>query len=127
MSGLLDGVRVIEVALLGPDALGMHLADLGADVIKVEEPGRGDYTRWVGTRHPSGLSYLHLRWNRGKRSVAVDLATAEGADVFRDLARHAEVVIEGLRPGALARRGLGAADLHAVNPALVFVALSGFG
>jgi crotonobetainyl-CoA:carnitine CoA-transferase CaiB-like acyl-CoA transferase len=124
---LLDGLRVIEVALLAPNMVGMHLADLGADVIKVEEPGRGDYTRSVGGSKQGGLSFLHLRWNRGKRSVAIDLRTAEGVDVFLDLARDSEVVIEGLRAGALARRGLGYDVLSAVNPSLVFCALSGFG
>ncbi len=127
MPGLLAGLRVIEVALLAPDALGMHLADLGADVIKVEEPGRGDYTRSVGAARSNGLSFLHLRWNRGKRSAAIDLRKPDGAEVFRDLARHSEVVVEGLRPGALARRGLGYEDLRVVNPALVFCSLSGFG
>ena len=127
MTQYLEGLRVVEVALLGPNGLGMHLADLGADVVKVEEPGRGDYTRSIGTLHPSGISYLHLHWNRGKRSVAVDLTTPAGADVFRDLVRGAEVVIEGLRPGALERRGLGPDALREVNPSLVFVSLSGFG
>ncbi|MEY2435070.1 MAG: hypothetical protein QOC92_4795 [Acidimicrobiaceae bacterium] len=124
---LLDGLRVVEVALLAPNMVGMHLADLGADVIKVEEPGRGDYTRSVGAAQQGGLSYLHLRWNRGKRSVAIDLRTDEGAAVFLDLVRDSEVVIEGLRAGALARRGLGFEELSAINPALVFCAVSGFG
>src|SRR5438874_8685510 len=125
--GLLDGLRVVEVALLAPNALGMHLADLGAEVIKVEEPGRGDYTRSIGASRLDGVSFLHLRWNRGKQSVAVDLRSADGAAVFRDLVAKSEVVIEGLRAGALARRGLGYDDLRAVNPALVFCSLSGFG
>lgn len=124
---LLEGLRVVEVALLAPNQLGMHLADLGADVVKVEEPGRGDYTRTVGRTRLGGVSMLHVRWNRGKRSVAVDLRQPEGAAVFRDLVAASEVVIEGLRAGALARRGLGYHDLVADNPALVFVSLSGFG
>ncbi len=124
---MLDGLRVIEVALLAPNMLGMHLADLGADVIKVEEPGRGDYTRTVGGISANGVSFLHLRWNRGKRSVALDLRRSEGVAVFRDLVAGSEVVIEGLRAGALERRGVGYAQLRAVNPALVFCALSGFG
>jgi crotonobetainyl-CoA:carnitine CoA-transferase CaiB-like acyl-CoA transferase len=115
------------VALLAPNGLGMLLADFGADVVKVEEPGRGDYTRAVGGARAGGLSMLHLRWNRGKRSVAVDLRRPEGAEVFRDLARRADVVIEGLRAGALARRGLGPEELRLLNPALVFCSLSGFG
>ncbi|MGQ0804543.1 MAG: CaiB/BaiF CoA transferase family protein [Actinomycetota bacterium] len=124
---LLEGLRVVEVALLAPNMVGMHLADLGADVVKVEDPGRGDYTRVVGGAKAGDLSFLHLRWNRGKRSVALDLRDPEGAAVFRDLVRASEVVIEGQRPGALARRGLGYDDLTAVNPALVFLSLSGFG
>jgi crotonobetainyl-CoA:carnitine CoA-transferase CaiB-like acyl-CoA transferase len=125
--GLLDGLRVVEVALLAPNMLGMHLADLGADVVKVEDLDRGDYTRAVGFARAGGLSMLHLRWNRGKRSVAIDLRTPQGADVFTDLVRVSEVVIEGQRPGALARRGLSFDALRAVNPAVVLCSLSGFG
>lgn len=127
MAGLLEGLRVVEVALLGPNMLGMHLADLGAEVIKVEDVDRGDYTRSVGFAHAGGVSLLHLRWNRGKRSVAIDLGAREGAEVFLDLVRVSEVVIEGLRPGALARRGLGFETLREVNPSVVLCSLSGFG
>jgi len=123
----LDGLRVVEVALLAPNMLGMHLADLGADVIKVEDPERGDYTREVGAATAGGLSFLHLRWNRGKRSIALDLRAADGAALFRDLVRSSDVVIEGLRPGALERRGVGYATLAELHPALVFCSLSGFG
>jgi crotonobetainyl-CoA:carnitine CoA-transferase CaiB-like acyl-CoA transferase len=124
---LLDGLRVVEVALLAPNMLGMHLADLGADVVKVEDTGAGDYTRHVGGAKAGGVSFLHLRWNRGKRSVVLDLRHPDGAEAFRDLARWADVVIEGLRAGALAHRGLGYDDLIAINPRLVFCSLSGFG
>ena len=124
---LLEGLRVVEVALLAPNQLGMHLADLGADVVKVEEPGQGDYTRNVGRTRLAGVSMLHVRWNRGKRSIALDLRRPEGAAVFRELVAQSEVVIEGLRAGALERRGLGYRELAEVNPALVFASLSGFG
>lgn len=124
---LLEGLRVVEVALLAPNMLGMHLADLGADVVKVEEPGRGDYTRAVGGARLGGVSMLHVRWNRGKRSIGLDLRQREGATVFRDLVAASEVVIEGLRAGALERRGLGYEALAAINPAIVFASLSGFG
>jgi crotonobetainyl-CoA:carnitine CoA-transferase CaiB-like acyl-CoA transferase len=123
----LRGVRVIEVALLAPDALAMHLADLGAEVIKVEEPGAGDYVREVGAVKVDGVSALHRRWNRGKRSIALDLRMEQGRRVFEDLVRVSDVVVEGLRPGALARRGLGFAELQAVNPAIVLTSLSGYG
>jgi crotonobetainyl-CoA:carnitine CoA-transferase CaiB-like acyl-CoA transferase len=127
MAALLDGLRVVEVALLAPDMLGMHLADLGADVVKVEDLERGDYTRSVGFARANGVSFLHLRWNRGKRSIGIDLRTAEGVGVFLDLVRVSEVVIEGQRPGALARRGLAYDTLRAANPAIVLCSLSGFG
>ncbi|MGH9185193.1 MAG: CaiB/BaiF CoA transferase family protein [Acidimicrobiales bacterium] len=124
---LLAGLRVLEVALLAPDALGMHLADLGADVVKVEEPGLGDYVRSTGFLRVDGVSALHRRWNRGKRSLALDLRSPDGVAVFRELSVDADVVIEGLRAGSLARRGVGYDDLRAVNPRLVFACLSGFG
>jgi len=124
---LLDGLRVVEVAILAPNMVGMHLADLGADVIKVEVPGRGDYTHSVGHARANGVSFLHLRWNRGKRSLALDLRSPEGVEVFLDLVRESEVVIEGMRAGALAKRGVGYEQLRAVNPAIVFCAASGFG
>lgn len=124
---LLDGLRVVEVAILAPNMVGMHLADLGADVIKVEVPGRGDYTHSVGHARAGGVSFLHLRWNRGKRSLALDLRSPDGVAVFLDLVRESEVVIEGMRAGALAKRGVGYEQLRAVNPAVVFCATSGFG
>jgi crotonobetainyl-CoA:carnitine CoA-transferase CaiB-like acyl-CoA transferase len=123
----LGGLRVVEVSLLAPNMLGMHLAELGADVIKVEEPVRGDYTRHVGSASAGDLSFLHLRWNRGKRSIALDLRTAAGVAVFRQLVGVSDVVVEGMRPGALERRGLAYRTLAELRPTLVFCALSGFG
>jgi crotonobetainyl-CoA:carnitine CoA-transferase CaiB-like acyl-CoA transferase len=122
----LDGVRVIEVAMFAPDATGMHLADLGAEVIKVEQPGLGDPARLLGVAY-RGEGTATRRWNRGKTSIMVDLRTADGQEVFRDLVRGAEIVVEGMRAGALARRGLGYHDLLAVKPNLVFAAVSGWG
>src|SRR5207253_11297980 len=75
---LLGGVRVLEMALLAPDLLGMHLADLGAEVIKIEQPPGGDYLREIGGRRRAGLNLMHLRWNRGKKSVTLDLRRREG-------------------------------------------------
>jgi crotonobetainyl-CoA:carnitine CoA-transferase CaiB-like acyl-CoA transferase len=123
----LDDVRVLEIASLAPTQLGMHLADLGAEVIKIEPPGRGDATRLVGTRPGFADSGLHRRWNRGKRSVAVDTRTAAGVDLVRRLVPHVDIVIEGLRPGTLARMGLAWEELVELNPDLVMVALSGYG
>jgi crotonobetainyl-CoA:carnitine CoA-transferase CaiB-like acyl-CoA transferase len=123
---LLEGVRVIESSLLGPNAVGMHLADLGAEVIKVENPG-GDYVRKMAFPIVDGISLLHWHLNRGKRSVVLDLRTAEGVQVYLDLVARADAVVEGMRPGALARRGLGWERLLGANPRLVFCTLSGYG
>lgn len=122
----LAGVRVIECAMLEPDSLGLYLGDLGADVIKVEAPG-GDYVRGIGWPIVEGVSLMHLHLNRGKRSVELDLRTPEGTATFRDLVTKSDVVIEGMRPGSLAKRGLGYQELVRDNPAVIFCALSGFG
>jgi crotonobetainyl-CoA:carnitine CoA-transferase CaiB-like acyl-CoA transferase len=124
--GLLDGVRIIESALLGPGAITTHLADLGADVIKVEPP-QGDYIRRMTWPIIEGNSLLHLHIHRGKRSIALDLRKPEGVEVYKELARGADAVIEAMRPGALAKRGLGYDDLKAVNPRIVFCTISGYG
>ena len=122
----LAGVRVVEVSMLGPGAISTPLADLGADVIKVEPPG-GDYGRQMTWPIVEGTSLLFLHVSRGKRSVELDLRTDEGAAAFRDLAATADVVIEAMRPGGLARRGLGPEVLRERNPKLVFCTISGYG
>jgi crotonobetainyl-CoA:carnitine CoA-transferase CaiB-like acyl-CoA transferase len=124
---LLAGVRIIESSLLGPAAVGMHLADLGAEVIKVENPGGGDYVRKMAFPIIDGISLLHWHLNRGKRSIIVDLRTADGAGVYLDLVRRADAVIEAMRPGALARRGLTYEKMLEVNPRIVFCTISGYG
>jgi crotonobetainyl-CoA:carnitine CoA-transferase CaiB-like acyl-CoA transferase len=126
----LDGVIVLEVSQLGPDAVGGHLADLGAQVIKLEPPGEGDPIRYAGAHavgHENGFGLLHLRWNRGKKSVGLDLRTKEGAAIFKKLAANADLIIEGLRAGALERLGLGYEALSAINSRIVFCAVSGLG
>jgi crotonobetainyl-CoA:carnitine CoA-transferase CaiB-like acyl-CoA transferase len=112
--------------MLGPGAVTTHLADLGADVIKVEPP-TGDYIRQMTWPIVEGVSLMHLHISRGKRSVVLDLRTPEGADVFRDLVRHADAVLEAMRPGGLARRGLGYEDLRKINPKIVFCTVTGYG
>lgn len=130
----LHGVRVLELAriLAGPWA-GQLLADLGADVIKVERPEEGDDTRQWGppfvrgaAGEDLGAAYFHS-CNRGKRSVALDLATAEGQARVRALAADADVLIENFKVGGLARYGLDAAALRAINPRLVYCSITGFG
>jgi crotonobetainyl-CoA:carnitine CoA-transferase CaiB-like acyl-CoA transferase len=123
---LLAGVRVIESSMLGPGAVGMNLADLGAQVIKVENPG-GDYVRKMAFPIVDGISLLHWHLNRGKQSIVLDLRKPEGVAAYKDLVRGADAVIEGMRPGALARRGLGFDELRAVNPRIVMCTISGYG
>jgi crotonobetainyl-CoA:carnitine CoA-transferase CaiB-like acyl-CoA transferase len=122
----LASLRVIECSLLGPGAVTTHLADLGADVIKVEPP-QGDYIREMTWPIIEGVSLLHLHIHRGKRSLVLDLRKPEAVAVFLDLARDADVVAEAMRPGSLARRGLGYAELAAANPKIVFCNVSGYG
>jgi crotonobetainyl-CoA:carnitine CoA-transferase CaiB-like acyl-CoA transferase len=127
MYSLLRGVRVVELALLAPDLLGMHLADLGADVIKVEAPPDGDYLRALGPRKIRGLGLMHLRWNRGKRSVMLDLKREQGRWLLHRLAGRADVFVDGLRAGAAARCGAGYEEIGAINPAIVYCSISGAG
>ena len=122
----LAGVRIIECSMLGPGAVTTHLADLGADVIKVEPPS-GDYIREMTWPIVEGVSLMHLHISRGKRSITLDLRTDEGRAVFLDLVRGADAVVEAMRPGGLERRGLGYDVLHETNPAIVFITVSGYG
>jgi crotonobetainyl-CoA:carnitine CoA-transferase CaiB-like acyl-CoA transferase len=130
----LEGVRVIELAriLAGPWA-GQLLADLGADVIKVENPDGGDDTRkwgppFVESHDGENLSaaYYHST-NRGKRSIAIDFATPEGADTIRKLVADADVLIENFKLGGLKKYGLDYESLKAINPRLVYCSITGFG
>ena len=134
MPGPLTGVRVLELAriLAGPWA-GQLLANLGADVLKVERPGVGDDTRGWGPPFVTapdgtdlGAAYFHA-CNRGKRSVAIDMATAEGQAQIRELARGADIVIENFKVGGLKKYGLDAESLRAINPRLVYCSITGFG
>ncbi|HEY9555480.1 MAG TPA: CaiB/BaiF CoA-transferase family protein [Acidimicrobiales bacterium] len=122
----LASVRIVECSMLGPGALTTTLADLGADVIKVEPPS-GDYLRETTWPIVEGTSLMHLHISRGKRSVVLDLRTDGGREVFLDLVRGADAVIEAMRPGGLERRGVGYEACRAVNPSIVFCTISGYG
>ena len=124
--GPLAGVRIVECSMLGPGAITTHLADLGAEVIKVEPPS-GDYIRKMTWPIVEGTSLMHLHISRGKRSITLDLRTDEGRTVFLDLVRDADAVVEAMRPGGLERRGLGYEVLREVNPRIVFCTISGYG
>ena len=125
----LAGLKVVELAriLAGPWA-GQLLADLGAEVIKVERPGGGDDTRSWGPPFAGdgSAAYFH-GCNRGKTSVAIDLASEVGQAQVRDLVRDADVLIENFKVGGLARYGLDYASLRKVNPRLIYCAITGFG
>src|SRR5277367_4447498 len=125
-ASLLTGLRVIECSMLGPGAVSTPLADLGADVIKVEPPS-GDYIRQMSWPIVEGNSLLHLHISRGKRSIILDLTTEDGREVFLDLVKTADAVVEAMRPGGLARRGLGFDTLRAANPKIVMLTISGYG
>ena len=128
----LEGVRVLTVEnfIAGPLA-SMWLGDAGADVVKIEEPGKGDHSRSTSPLKPDAAgtpqSLSFLRSNRNKRSVTLNLKTDEGKRVFRELASKADIVLENLRPGVMDKLGLGWAQLRESNPGLIYVAISGYG
>jgi len=127
----LGGIKVLDLSrvLAGPWATQM-LGDLGADVLKIEQPGQGDDTRrWGGPalEDGSGDSAYFLCANRNKRSLAIDIAKPEGADLIRRLAQQSDVLVENFRVGGLAKYGLDYASLSALNPRLVYCSITGFG
>ncbi|HVI97141.1 MAG TPA: CoA transferase, partial [Anaeromyxobacter sp.] len=123
----LDGVRILDLTRLlpGPFAT-LVLADLGADVVKVEDPAGGDYLRSTPPLAGAQSGAFHAL-NRNKRSLALDLRRPEGAAAFRRLVRRADAVVESYRPGVLDRLGLGYAALRAENPRVVLCSITGYG
>jgi crotonobetainyl-CoA:carnitine CoA-transferase CaiB-like acyl-CoA transferase len=124
----LDGIRVLDLTrvLAGPFCT-MNLADLGAEVIKIELPGHGDDSRGYAPTLPTGDSGYFYSVNRGKRSVTLDLRTAEGAAIFLELVRKSDVVVENFSPGTMARFKLGYPELAAANRRIILCSISGFG
>jgi crotonobetainyl-CoA:carnitine CoA-transferase CaiB-like acyl-CoA transferase len=127
MPGPLDGIRIIDLTTMasGPLATSI-LADQGADVIKVEAPGRGDGLRNIGPSR-GGLSAIFSSFNRNKRSIVVDLRDPRGVTLLDDLVAGADVFVQNFRPGAVERMGLGAERYRALHPKLIYVSISGFG
>lgn len=127
----LEGLKVLDLSrvLAGPWAAQV-LGDLGADVIKIERPGAGDDTRswgppWVEEMEATAAYYLAA--NRNKRSLAVDMAHPEGAELIREIAKHCDILVENFKVGSLARYGLDYESLRAVNPRLIYCSITGFG
>jgi alpha-methylacyl-CoA racemase len=128
----LDGVRVLDLSRLLPGPFcSLLLADFGADVVKVEDTAQGDYMRWSPPVYdgadPTAASAMFLALNRNKRSVRLDLKDERGREVLFALVRGADVLLESFRPGVLDRLGCGYEALRAVNPGLVYCAISGYG
>jgi crotonobetainyl-CoA:carnitine CoA-transferase CaiB-like acyl-CoA transferase len=128
MSAPLEGIRVLDLTrfVSGPHATQM-LADYGADVVKVEPPGVGDPTRLLDRMVGEPDSLFAITLNRGKRSLALDLYSDAGKAVLTDLIKAADVMVENFRPGTLEQMGFGWDELHALNPRLILVRISGFG
>ncbi|MFZ5858053.1 MAG: CaiB/BaiF CoA transferase family protein [Chloroflexota bacterium] len=128
MQTLLPNLRVLDLSrvLAGPYCT-MLLGDYGADVIKVEAPGRGDDTRQWGPPFAGGESAYYLSVNRNKRSITVNLKSPEGQDIIRRLASRADVLVENFEVGALGRLGLDFERIHAINPRLVYCSITGYG
>ncbi|WP_398491839.1 CaiB/BaiF CoA transferase family protein [Variovorax sp.] len=127
MSGPLEGVRIVDMTsvLMGPYATQI-LGDLGADVIKIEPPG-GDTVRGIGPARHAGMGGIFLHANRSKRSVVLDLKQPAGREALLRLAAEADVLIYNVRPQAMARLGLGHAEVAAVNPRILYVGVYGYG
>ncbi len=127
MPGPLDGFRILDLtAVISGPYCTMILADQGADVIKVEPRGRGDFTRSAGNRS-GGLSASFLNNNRGKRSITIDLKSEDGAALLKRLAATSDVFVQNFRPGVIERMGLGEDAIRAAAPDIVYVSISGFG
>jgi crotonobetainyl-CoA:carnitine CoA-transferase CaiB-like acyl-CoA transferase len=133
--GALSGIKVLDLSrVLAAPLAAQTLADLGAEVIKIERPGTGDEGRTYGPPflkdrdgHSTGTAAFFLACNRGKRSVTVDHSKPEGQDILRRLAMQSDVLLENFRVGTLAKYGLDAASLRALNPRLVYCSVTGFG
>jgi len=130
-SAPLAGLRVLDLTRLLPGAAcTLHLADLGADVIKIEDTREGDYARRLGLpadAPPGSSSACYRMINRNKRSLALDLKAAGGRDAFLRLARDADAIVEGFRPGVVDKLGIGYALVSELNPGIVYCALTGYG
>ena len=128
MSGPLEGIRVVDLTriLAGPYCT-MMLGDMGAEIIKIENPDGGDDTRGWGPPFLNGVSTYFISINRNKKSLTLNLKDERGKELLRDLIRKSDVMVENFRPGALDKLGFSWEEIHRINPAMIFASLSGFG
>jgi len=127
MAGALEGIKILDITnyIAGPYAT-LLLADLGAEVIKIETPGAGDpFRTW--DKEPKDYSPSFCALNRNKKSVTLDMKTPEGKEVFLRLAKDADVIVENLRPGAVDRLGIGYQEIKKINPKIIYCSISAFG
>ncbi|MEP7740167.1 CaiB/BaiF CoA-transferase family protein [Nocardioides sp. 31GB23] len=126
--GALDGVRILDLTrhMSGPYGTAM-LSDYGASVVKVESAASGDPSRSTGHAYHGTENALYLMWNRGKRSIALNLREPEAIDIVRRLAAESDIFVENYRPGVAESMGLGYEDLKVINPRLIYISVSGFG
>ena len=125
--GPLAGIRILDLTRLLPGPVAtLHLADLGAEVIKIEDPQVGDYARTLGTGQGEDSAYFRMI-NRNKQGLRLDLKKPEGVEVFMRLALEADVIIESFRPGVMDKLGVGYATIAAVNPKIAYCSISGYG
>ena len=126
-AGPLAGVRVLDLTRLLPGPVAtLHLADLGAEVIKIEDPQVGDYARTLGTGQGADSAYFRMI-NRNKLGLRLDLKKPEGVEVFKRLASTADVIVESFRPGVMDKLGVGYAVIAALNPKIAYCSISGYG
>ncbi|MGB7542094.1 MAG: CaiB/BaiF CoA-transferase family protein [Burkholderiales bacterium] len=124
----LSGIRVLDLTRLLPGPMAtLHLADIGADVVKIEDTGAGDYARAMGHVREDGMSDLFRLVNRNKRALRLDFRQPAGREVLLRLAKTADILIEGFRPGVMAMFGLGYDALAAANPRIVYCSITGYG
>jgi alpha-methylacyl-CoA racemase len=124
----LQGLKVLDLSTLlpGPYA-SLMLADLGAEVLRVEAPNRPDMVRALPPKDASGQSAAHSYLNRGKKAIALDLKQAEGVELLRELVKHYDILLEQFRPGVMAKLGLDYTTLSAINPRLIYCSITGYG
>ncbi len=125
--GPLAGIRILDMTRLLPGPVAtLHLADLGAEVIKIEDPQVGDYARTLGTGQGEDSAYFRMI-NRNKQGLLLDLKKPEGVEVFLRLARNADAIVESFRPGVVDKLGIGYAAVAAINPRIAYCSISGYG